>query len=195
MNISNLLESDLKTMCVVFFNVTGVNEYGDFIVKSEYRTSRWTDMPLNMEVTQTNNDLLNTQTNLSFVIERTGYHVATIENDTEITLEKLYDDLYVRIESFRENENFKENVLLSCFALRGSYDPTYGYYAVDLYGANELIDNYRIRVLNLIGDRNINPERDSRYKQIRIKLEDFLSEMRQMEEWNIYKYSKHPADI
>ena len=111
------------------------------------------------------------------------------------TLRKLSNNLYVRIERCRRNDNFREDVLLSCFALRGSYDPTYGYYAVDLYSSNERIYNYRIAVLNLIGDRNINPERGNRNKQLRIRLDDFTSEMQSMEHWNMYKYSKHPDGL
>lgn len=192
MNVSDLLMSDLKTMCVVFFNITSVDPRGNFIIKSEYRTSKFASIDLDSETTLINNDLLNTQTNLDFRIIRNGYHEATIENDTNTSLERLYDDLYVRIESWRRNFEFSEDVLQSCFALRGSYDPSGGWYAVDLYGSNEDIDNYRLGVLNLIGDRNINPERDDRNKQIRIKLREFSLEMQNMGSWNIYKHSKHP---
>lgn len=195
MNVSNLLNSDLKTMCAVFFNVTSEDAHGNFIIKSEYRTSKWTDMSLDQNTTSINNNLLNQQTNLDFRTTGVGQHIAIIENDTGITLEDLYNNLYVRIERCRRNDNFREDVLLSCFALRGSYDPTYGYYAVDLYSSNERIYNYRIAVLNLIGDRNINPERGNRNKQLRIRLDDFTSEMQSMEHWNMYKYSKHPDGL
>lgn len=194
MNVSDLLNSDLKTMCVAFFNITGENANGDFVVKSEYRDSQWATILLNIATTDSNNMLLNQRTALDFSVVRIGYHEAIIENDLNSSLEQLFDDLYVRIESFRNDSNFKADVLLSCFALRGSYDPTGGWYAVDLYSSNEAIANYKIGVLNLVGDSNIdiNPERDFRNKQIRIRLSDFKSELQLMQYWNIYKYSKHP---
>lgn len=191
MNVENLLMSDLKTMCVAFFNITSQDANGNFIIKSEYRESKWAKISLDGNVTEKNNILLNNQTSLDFNIIKKGHHEAIINNDNGRSLEDFFDDLYVRIESHRNSSDFKTCVLLSCFALRGSYDKTFGMYAVDLYSSNEAIDNYRIGVLNLARDASINPERDLRNKQIRVKLSNFKSELEMMKDWNIYKYSKH----
>ncbi len=193
MNIDGLLNSDLKTKCVAFFNITSQCSNGDFIIKSEYRESKFTNMVLDSHTTLINNDLLNQQTSLNFDIIRDGYHQAIVENDIGVSLGELLNKLYTRIEMHRNETNFKQDVLLSCFALRGSYDPTGGFYTVDLYDLDGMLDeeDYRIQILNLIGDRNINAERGSRNQQIRIQLIDFLSELQLMQYWNIYKYSKH----
>lgn len=131
--IDQLLKKPIETLFAVFFNSIQ-NDEKNFEVKSEYRKTKFLEIP--------NNSYEQTMVQLSRKYELDFQHVnstmiiATIVNDKNLDLDEFLDTVYEKI-LFKLNKLPSSYLLdvelaLALFIFRGSADFNRGLYSVDL---------------------------------------------------------------
>jgi|GEM_PF-694874 len=207
--VNEILQKDhLLSLTIPFFNLASDEDDNYFFVRSVYRKSQECT-PSEAEMS-TNNRLLNDQSKLPFHNEssaKVGRHVLKIKKSAEITnRQQFFDALYKQIQMKRLTEdpkNFERDLIISLFALRGSIDPKFNYFAVDVLKENQSKE-YLFQLFNLltsisdIKQLNLNfRELQEQYvtgkvrrnTQIRVNLRWFYDRYRHdLETLNIYKY-------
>lgn len=182
---------NLYALCISFFNLIDDNK-DYFIIKSEYRTSKFNEI-LPEKMFSENNILISKISELPFVLNK-NRHFCYIKKNEKI---KNYGDffyaLYKKIQGMREkydDDTFSTIVLLSAFIPRGSMDIKSGNkLAVDIfrkYEKKEYLNqcfslltgvikdvrqfNLNFRELQPESIENMKKEKSSKYTQLRINL-------------------------
>lgn len=207
--VEELLQKDhLLSLTIPFLNLASDEDDEYFFVRSAYRQSQECS-PTETEMS-TNNHLLIDESELPFYNEstaRVGKHVLKIKKSAEITnRQQFFDALYKQIQMKRltiDPEDFERDLIISLFALRGSIDSKFNYFAVDVLKENQSKE-YLFQLFNLltsisdIKQLNLNfRELQEQYvtgkvrrnTQIRINLRWFYDHYRyDLKTLNIYKY-------
>lgn len=147
MKISNILKSNnLKQIATIFFNLGSErNETNEnFRLLVTYRKSKYSKLNLDEQIINLNNELMKEYTNLDFEVSGASTHQVIILNDLNINRKVFLEKLYSKIQRLRFDytvDQFKEIIIASIFAFRGSQDFTRGYYSVDILRDN-ISDQY-----------------------------------------------------
>lgn len=206
-NFNDLIKSDnLYSLCIPFFNLIHDND-SYFIIKSEYRSSKF-NSNFNKDIYLKNNEILINTSELPFIL-KDKKHYCFIKKTQEIkTPESFLYALYKKIQGLREkydDENFSSIILLSAFVPRGSMDIEKGNkFAVDIfrkYETKEYLNQWYSLLTSTINDirqlnlnfRELQPdflnEKAKRNTQFRINLKWFCNYfLEDVKNLNIYKY-------
>lgn len=187
MNVEQLLQKNIETLFVAFFNTTDGKE-GNFEIQSRYRVTKF--LPLPKDSHEQTALALTRKYGMDFMPVGQSMIVSTIKNENHITLDDflnlVYERIIVELSKLPEGYPLDEEIALAMFLLRGSADFIRSLYALDLknptlryvdnifkilLSSNNLIERLNLNFREL-QPQHVTGERE-RNTQIRINLKWF----------------------
>lgn len=204
-NIDQLLEKPIETLLAVFFN-TNQNDDNNFEVKSNYKKSKFLQIPSNSHEQTTIQ--LSRKYGLDFQHINGTVIIATIVNNKNWNLDEFFNAVYetilFKLNRLPSNYLLDIEIALALFIFRGGVDFNRGLYSVDLRNITpSYIDNFfklllssdQLLLLLNLNFRQLQPQfvarTNMRETQIRINLKWFYDNVIQ----NYNNINQYKTDI